>query len=374
MSPGRDVRLLFLLSALALGAAACAPFTERASAETAPSTTFAPIERLDAVATTSTTAATTTTAPTTTATTFPPPVEQQRGRLIISGTGDVNLDPAFVRNFPETGYEYAWTGMKGLFTGDDLTVVNLECSPSPNGVPWNKPWVFGCDPAAYPSMRAAGVEVANLANNHGIDLGFDAMLEGRGFLMDNDIVPVGAGANAEEAYAAAIFEISGWTIAVLGGGGVGPETGSWTAGDNRPGITNGDSIEAMTAAIRAADEIADIVIVTIHWGNQGETTPAAADVRRGHAYIEAGADAIFGHHPHVLQPMTWHEGRPIVWSLGNFVWQAYPPESKKTAVAQVVFEPDGRIGACLIPVVIEETGHPVLQPGYDGPCIPDGPR
>ncbi|RLE23530.1 MAG: hypothetical protein DRJ50_06045, partial [Actinobacteria bacterium] len=59
--------------------------------------------------------------------------------------------------------------------------------------------------------------------------------------------------------------------------------------------------------------------------------------------------------------------------LGNFVWQAGSTLARTTAVAQFVFESDGRIGACLVPVVIEATGHPVLQPGYEGPCVPDGP-
>lgn len=242
------------------------------------------------------------------------------------------------------------------------------------GTPWDKPWTFRCDPDALPSMAAAGVEVANLANNHSMDYGFEAMLDARDNLLAAGIDPVGTGANAEEAYTPAIIERNGWKIAILGGGGVHPETGSWITTDDRPGMTDGDSAEAMTRAIAAAKKNADLVLVTIHWGEAETTKPRPFEQRLAEAFIDAGADGVFGHHQHVLQPLGWYHGRPIAWGLGNFVWQAGSPQARRTAVAQFVYEPDGRIGACLVPVVIESTGHPVLQPGYEGPCLPDGPE
>ncbi len=284
----------------------------------------------------------------------------------------MNLDPTFVRSFPSTGYEYAWSGLDDIFNQDDLTVINLECSASDLGTPWDKPWTFRCDPEALPSMAAAGVDVANLANNHAIDYGFDAMIDARANLAGVGIDPVGTGANAAEAYAPVIVERNGWTIAILGGGGVHPETGSWLATEDQPGMTDGDSAEAMTEAIRAAGEIADLVLVTIHWGEQGTTQPRPFEIRLAEAFIDAGADGVFGHHQHVLQPLGWYSGKPIAWGLGNFVWQAGSAQARTTAIAQFVFEPDGRIGACLVPVYIEATGHPVLQPDYEGPCAPEG--
>ncbi|MFV9672687.1 MAG: CapA family protein [Acidimicrobiia bacterium] len=351
--------------------------TTGATASPRPPAAFTPIT---AIATTTTVVApspTSTSAtipgPTTTTTAevqpaLPIPIEKQR--LVVSGTGDVNLDPTFVRSFPSTGYEYAWSGLDDIFNQDDLTVINLECSASDLGTPWNKPWTFRCDPEALPSMAAAGVDIANLANNHAMDYGFDAMLDARDNLAGVGIDPVGAGANAAEAYEPVLIEKNGWTIAILGGGGVHPETGSWIATEDRPGMTDGDSAEAMTEAIRAADEIADLVLVTIHWGEQDTTQPRPFEIRLAEAFIDAGADGIFGHHQHVLQPLGWYSGKPIAWGLGNFVWQAGSTQARTTAVAQFVFEPDGRVGACLVPVVIEATGHPVLQPGYEGPCAP----
>ena len=357
------------LVASVLLAAGCSQGAEAVPQDAQPPTSLQ--TSTSAVATTTTVPPPTSIAPATSSTGAPVvAVDPPKQRLVISGTGDVNLDPRFVRTFPSTGYEHAWTGLGSLFTADDLTIVNLECSASDLGTPWNKPYTFRCDPAALPSMAAAGVEVANLANNHAMDYGFEAMLDARRNLEANGIFPVGAGKDAAEAYTPVVFEINGWTVAILGGGGVHPETGSWIAGEDRPGMTDGDSAEAMTAAIRAADEVADLVIVTTHWGKQGATTPGAFEIGLAEAFIDAGADGIFGHHQHRLNPLGWYRGKPIAWGLSNFVWQTYPAQ---TAVAQFVFEPDGTIGACLVPVVIESPGHPVVQTPDPTPCVTDPP-
>lgn len=356
-------------AAVMLVVAACSASqaaSDSTSTSMPPVTTLAPV-----VATTTSTIA----APaTTTTTTLHIPIETPKTRLVVNGAGDVNLDPAFVRSFPATGYEDAWTGLFGVFTRDDLTVVNLECSPSLLGTPWDKLWNFRCDVAALPSMADAGVDVANLANNHGMDYGFDAMLDGRQNLLDVGILPVGTGENIDEAYTPVIVERNGWTIAIIGSGGVNPESGSWLALEDRPGMTHGDDTESIAEAVSMATEIADIVLVTAHWGEQGTTQPRTFERRQAEAWIDAGADGVFGHHQHMLQPLEWYHDRPIAWGLGNFVWQAYPQAAKRTAIAQFVFEPDGRIGACLVPVVIERTGHPVVQDPTAPVCAPEGPK
>lgn len=353
------------IAAIALLASTC----NSPQAATSPST--AGLEPLTTLAPVTTT--TTTTVPPTTTTTVHEPVERLRSRLVVSGTGDVNLDPRFVRTFPASGYEDAWTGLFGAFRRDDLTIVNLECSPSELGTPWNKPWTFQCDPDALPSMAAAGVEVANLANNHAMDFGFEAMLDGRENLKAVGVAPVGVGANIEEAYEPVVMEIRGWTVAVIGSGGVNPDTGSWLAQDDRPGMTHGNDTESIADAIRQASETADLVFVTAHWGEEGSYTVRSFERRQAEAWIDAGADGIFGHHQHKLQTLELYNDRPIAFGLGNFVWQAYPQDSKRTAIAQFVYEPDGRVGACLVPVVIERTGHPVIQDPTAPVCSPLGP-
>ncbi|MDH3518379.1 MAG: CapA family protein, partial [Acidimicrobiia bacterium] len=157
-----------------------------------------------------------------------------------------------------------------------------------------------------------------------------------------------------------LFEINGWTVAVLGMGGVVPSD-SWLATADRPGMASGDDTDQMAAAVSAAAQVADIVIVSIHWGWELETTPRSDDRARAEAMIAAGADVIFGHHPHRLGEVEFVEGRPVFWTLGNFVWPFLSVPSATTAVGRVVVSPEGSFAACLIPAFIERSGQPVLR-------------
>ncbi len=289
----------------------------------------------------------------------PTPSPPARRRLVVHGTGDVNLDPAYLPALRENGWAHAWSGLDGLFAGDDLTVINLECPVSRRGTPVPKEFTFRCDPDALPAAQQAGVDVANLANNHSGDYGPIALLDSIGHVREAGIEPVGIGADGDAANAPVIVERGGWRIAVLGFGGVVP-AGDWLAGPSRPGMASGDDLDAMTSAVRAAAEQADLVFVSIHWGVELDTQPRAEDVARAEAMIDAGADGIFGHHSHRLQPLGEYAGRPIAWGLGNFVWPTLSVAGSRTAVARFVVEPDGAVSGCLLPARIVSPGHPEL--------------
>ena len=317
------------------------------------------------------TVTTTTTAPTTTSTTLPPSTTtstlppntttttEPKGTLVIHGTGDVAVDPAYIPALAANGWDHAWSGLNGLFEEDDLTVINLECVPSDIGSPLDKTFVFRCPTETLPSILANGIDVANMGNNHSGDFGKEALVDGRAQLLEAGIAPVGAGVDVDEAGAPALFEINGWTVAVVGFGGVAPST-SWYATEDRAGMRSGDHADEMVEAIVAAREVADLVIVTIHWGRELETEPSPDDIPRALAMIEAGADIIFGHHQHRLGPLEVVNDTPIFWGLGNFVWPHNSVPSATTAVARVVVNPDGSMDACMIPAFIETHGRPIL--------------
>jgi poly-gamma-glutamate synthesis protein (capsule biosynthesis protein) len=304
--------------------------------------------------TTTSSSTTTTSTPPTTTTTVPP-----RETLVIQGTGDVNLDPSYIPNLAAKGYDYAWTGVDGIFLGDDLSVVNLECAPADIGTPEPKEFVFQCPTESLPSLAKAGIEVANLGNNHSGDYGKEALVDGRANLIAAGVAPVGAGKNFAEAGEPALFDIGGWRVAVVGFGGVYP-TPAWFATEDEPGMRNGDDIASMVEAVAAAAEQADIVVVSIHWGVELDTEPRPEDVERAEAMIEAGADVIFGHHAHRLQPVEMVGDSAVFWGLGNFVWPRFSTAGSTTGVARAVVHPDGTIEACLIPAFIENSGQPVL--------------
>ncbi|HEX7098898.1 MAG TPA: CapA family protein [Acidimicrobiia bacterium] len=304
-------------------------------------------------------AAPTTTSPAATATTEP------RGRLVIHGVGDVNTDTDYIPALAEHGHAHAWSGLGDLFTADDLTVANLECTPSELGTPLRKEFVFRCDLGSLPVMREAGVDVVSLANNHAGDHGKEALLDGIQQVEAAGLHAVGVGANAQQATQPVIVDVNGWRVAVLGFGGVIPAL-DWLATDDRAGMADGDTIETMVAAVEAAAEISDLVVVTIHWGVERDLEPRAEDRERAEAMIAAGADVIFGHHAHRLQPLEVVDGAPVAWGLGNFVWPNLSQESATTAIARVVVEPDGTKEACLIPAFISSPGRPEII--GDAPC------
>lgn len=301
----------------------------------------------------------TTTVPAATSTTV-----EEKGALVIHGTGDVNFDPAYIPRLAAEGYGSAFDGVAGLFVDDDLTIVNLECTPSLLGEPLDKEFVFRCATSALPVMKHNGVDVVNLANNHSQDHGSPAMLDGAFQARLAGLAPVGVGETVSSATEPAIFEVDGWRIAVLGMGGVVPGAG-WLATEDRPGMASGDDIDQMTSAVASAAQQADLVFVSIHWGVEGESEPRPDDVERARAMIAAGADAIFGHHPHRLGGLELIDGRPVFWTLGNFIWPRLSDASATTGVARLEIAPDGEIVACLLPAFIERSGQPVLTGAID---------
>lgn len=309
---------------------------------------------LPATSSTSSSTSTSTTTPVTTTSTLPP-----RQTLIIQGTGDVNLDPGYIPALATNGYDYAWEGLGGLFLEDDLTVVNLECAPTDIVDPQPKKFVFRCPTESLDSLARAGVDVANMGNNHSGDHGKDGLVDGRANLISAGVAPVGAGRDAAEAGTPALFDIEGWKVAVLGFGGVFPTT-SWFADEDTPGMRDGDDIPSMMAAVEAADALADIVVVAIHWGVELDTEPRVEDVARAKAMIAAGADVVFGHHAHRLQPFELVDDSAVFWGLGNFVWPRQSAAGATTGVARAIVHPDGSVEACLIPALIENAGQPVL--------------
>ncbi len=286
-----------------------------------------------------------------------PPV---RERIVIHGTGDVSLDPGYISTFASQGYGYAWSGLGGLFRRDDLTVVNVECPVTDEGSQLAKEFSFHGSPDALPAMRDAGVDVGSLANNHAYDRGPEGVVDSRRNLEAAGIAAVGAGKDQEEALEPAMFEAGGWTIAVLGFDEVLDPLDA-VAGPNKPGTAAGHDFSLMVRAVKDAADRADLVVVTIHWGVELDTQPRDYQVEEGHRLIDAGADMIFGHHSHRLQPMSVYHGRPIFWGLGNFVWPNFSSAGSTTAVAEVTVTPKGRVIGTMLPAYITAPGHPELR-------------
>jgi poly-gamma-glutamate capsule biosynthesis protein CapA/YwtB (metallophosphatase superfamily) len=283
-----------------------------------------------------------------------------RGTLVIHGTGDVSLDPSQIPVFRTHGYDWAWSGLSGLFDRDDLTMVNLECPVTDIVDPETKAFTFRCDPQALPAARRAGVDVLSQANNHVYDQGPAGLEDSLDAIRAAGLASVGAGADESEALRAARFEVHGWTVAVVGIDQI-LDPLDQVAGPEKPGTAGGHDFRLALRAVRDAAASSDLVFVMIHWGVELEARPRPYQVRQAHRMVDAGADVIFGAHPHVLQPLETYRGRPIFYSLGNFVWPRISEEASATALAEVVIAADGTIRARMLPIEIVSNGHPVVK-------------
>jgi poly-gamma-glutamate capsule biosynthesis protein CapA/YwtB (metallophosphatase superfamily) len=297
-------------------------------------------------------------APATPVPTSPSPIRARRGSLLIHGTGDVNVQPDYV-NVSPSNYGFLLSGLNGMFTRDDLTVVNLECPVSNVGTQLPKEFSFHCDPNALPFLKRGGVDVASMANNHSWDLGPEAVVDTRRNIERAGMAAVGAGRDPRQAEEPAIFHIKGWTVAVVGIDEV-VDPAEEVAGPNHPGTACGHDVGCSVRAIRRAAAVSDLVVVIIHWGVELDTQPRDYQVQEAERFVAAGADVIFGSHAHRLQPLGFVHGKPVFWGLGNFVWPHFSEEGSRTAVAEVRVRPNGKIDAKLLPAYIGTSGHPEL--------------
>lgn len=182
----------------------------------------------------------------------------------------------------------------------------------------------------------AGFDVLSIANNHIWDYGADAVRDTLTILKDAGIGVIGGGMNYQEAHAPLIKETSGVKIAFLGYTDLIPSSlDSKTA---RPVIAFLD-IDRAISDVKEARKLADLVVVSLHWGNEYEITPNHNQERIAKSLIDAGAQLIIGHHPHVVQPIEEYGGGYIAYSLGNFVFdQNFSPETKKGLALKVILK------------------------------------
>ena len=214
-------------------------------------------------------------------------------------------------------YEQVLAGVKSILTPCDIVLGNLECTLDAGvGTVPTEPRVIATEQMVR-QIRAAGINVVTLANNHT----FDGMREGfhrlRELLDELGIAHFGAADNRAEAEAPAVLEVRGTRLAFIGA--VDDRTGvSDAAGLNRAGIATLDE-DRMTEQLRRLSAEFDHVIVSLHWGEERVNIPSPSQVRLARALVEAGASLVVGHHPHVLQGMESYGTGAIVYSLGNFI-------------------------------------------------------
>jgi poly-gamma-glutamate capsule biosynthesis protein CapA/YwtB (metallophosphatase superfamily) len=204
----------------------------------------------------------------------------------------------------------------------DIAVCNLECVVAEGGTQVLKNYTFRGPQQSIPLLKKYFTAVG-LANNHTGDFGPDAFLEQLKMLKKAEIAYFGGGQNIKEAYHPLLLQRNGLQIALLAFNRFPPK--AFMAGENKPGTAWLEETDVINAIKSAREEHhADIVVPYLHWGQEMEPSPTTEQKELARRLIDAGADAIVGNHAHVTQTVDVYKGRPIVYSLGNTVFDYYP--------------------------------------------------
>jgi poly-gamma-glutamate synthesis protein (capsule biosynthesis protein) len=205
----------------------------------------------------------------------------------------------------------------GFFSGADIRVVNLECVVATTGSAGDKNYTFRAHPRVLPVLKRH-FDVMALANNHSGDFGREAFAEMLGLIGQAGLAQVGGGLNLAQAHTPLVLERKGVRIALLAYNEFMPR--SFEADFDAPGSAWSED-EQVVADIRRARSFyqADVVIPIMHWGWENEPIANARQRQLARTMIDAGADAVIGGHPHVTQDIERYLGKPIVYSVGNFV-------------------------------------------------------
>lgn len=260
-----------------------------------------------------------------------PPVILAAEEIIVNAVGDIMLAGRWTSSLRKKGYDFPFDGMRAELAQGDINLANLESPLARGGSEFTgKKFRFRGEPRVAQAIRTAGFNLVTLANNHSMDFGGQALAETMLSLKGAGIAWIGAGENLDEARKMALYTIKGKKIAFLGYSLTQPL--EFFAGSQRPGTTPGWEKLYLQDIARARTE-ADYVVVSFHWGKEGSGTTQEYQRIAAHKAIDAGADAVIGHHPHVLQGVERYKNGIIFYSLGNF---AFASSSRTAEYAALV--------------------------------------
>jgi hypothetical protein len=299
-----------------------------------------------------------TSAPSPAPTTAPTPTEAPIEKPIVLGfAGDVNFDED---SYPVKKYDQEGKGLPGVLSEDliaemnqaDIMMLNNEFAYSTRGTEeQDKSYTFRANPGRVDILKEMGVDIVSLANNHALDFGMDALLDTFTTLDNAGIAYAGAGETMARAKAPVYLTVGDKTIAFVAASRV-VFAMDWYATDTTPGMIGTYDPALFLESIREADANADFVVAYVHWGVERNNYPEKYQKVFAKNYIEAGADAVIGCHPHVMQGLEFYQGKPIAYSLGNY-W--FNKSNKESGMLKIYIAPDDTLKVQILPVMNKDT-------------------
>lgn len=279
--------------------------------------------------------------------------QQQEDTLSLLFTGDVLLDRGVRPLVERMGTAYLFRHVASAFRRADAVVVNLECPLTSTASPVHKKYIFRGDTACAAGLRQAGVTHAAMANNHTNDQGRRGMEDTYRHLKAAGVTPLGYGRTEAERLTPVVVRRKGMDVALFNA--VLFPSENWQPATDKGDVCYGN-VERLAAAIRnyRSGHPSTPVVAVLHWGVEFQRTPHISQRIQARQLAEAGACAIVGHHPHVVQKMRRTRGIPVFYSLGNFVFDQKHPDACQAQMAVLRFTAsDGLVGTETVPIRIE---------------------
>ncbi len=281
----------------------------------------------------------------------PPPIAPVEGGLPktigLILVGDIMLDRGVEYTIEKEGngdFKFPFLKIAEELQKADIVFGNLEGPISDKGEKVGSIYSFRNNPKSIEGLRFAGFNVISLANNHAFDYGREALEDTLKRLNEAGINYIGAGINEKEAFSPIIKETNGTKIAFLAYTNLGSPY--WRATETSSGIAwvDWNYIEKIKNDIQEAKSQADILIVSLHSGEEYTSKPSQFQIEFSKAAIDAGADLVIGHHPHVIQLNERYQNGYIFYSLGNFIFdQGFSEETMKSQILRVTIDNDKMI-------------------------------
>jgi poly-gamma-glutamate capsule biosynthesis protein CapA/YwtB (metallophosphatase superfamily) len=257
---------------------------------------------------------------------------QADGRFSVVLVGDIMLGGPARKTIHALGADDSFAAVLPLLRHADIVVANLEGPFARRARRLPRRHSYRVHPRLAEALARSNINVVNLANNHLLDCGGAGVLETLDALAAAGVTPLGAGRNSQAAHAPVIRQAGQWRVGFLGY--------YWNARcaatETSPGAARDDP-STLAAEVRALRPRVDRLIVVFHWGVPYVREPAAADRDKARLAIDCGADIVVGHHPHVIQNFECYRGRPIFFSVGNFLFGSRNCRAEGLAVG-VCFE------------------------------------
>ncbi len=298
------------------------------------------------------------------AVTAPSATAEPGGTFTLALAGDVNFAER-TAHLLAAGPSTALHEAAQQLSAADVTMVNLETAITTGGAPAPKQFHFRAPATALTALADGGVDVATMANNHAVDYGPGGLQDTLAAIATSPIPVIGIGKDAAQAYAPYTTTVNGVRLAILAASQVHDWTlGAYTATDSHPGIASAVS-DRLVAAVKAAEQQADVVVVYLHWGIEYTDCPSAEQRGLADRLAAAGATAVVGTHAHVLQGAGWRpDGTYVAYGLGNyFWWRSFGNAQDDNGVLTLTFSQARVTGATFLPTHLDERGVPMPATG-----------